>query len=55
MSRVTNIESRNRPLDRGAESRPPRSRVENIRPFRRDYDALGLGQRNGPDNVVVLD
>ena len=60
MSREPNLESKNRPLDRGAGSRPPYSgvgvaRQENIRPFRRYYDDIGLGRRKGPDDIVVLD
>ena len=30
-------------------------RYENIRPFRHDYDDFSVGQRKGPDDIVVLD
>lgn len=60
MSRNTNSESRIRPLNGGAESRQPYSgviaaRPENIRPLRREYDDLRLGQRKGLDDIVVVD
>lgn len=60
MSRDTNIQSTNRPLNRPPEDRRPHNGViaahrEIIRPVRRDYDDFRQGRRKGPDNIVVLD
>ena len=60
MSRDTNLESRVRPLDGRLESRQPYNGLsaahpENTQPLRRDYEDLRLGQRNGPNDIVVVD
>lgn len=60
MSRDPNSDSRIRPVNREAESRQPyggaiAAHSEDIRPLRRDYDDLRLGQRNRPDDIVVVD
>ena len=60
MSRDTNIQSRNGPLNGPAEGRRIHrdliaARPEDVRPVRREYDDFRAGQRKGSDDVVVLD
>ena len=58
--RDTNIQSDKRPWDGFADRSRPKNGVnaalpENIRTFPREYDGMRLGQRNGLDDIVILD